>query len=334
MTKVLIAQPIHSGGIRLLAARPDIRCEVLESPTAELMAGAVGDAEALIIREAPLPAAVVAAAPLLKIVSRHGVGVDNVPVDLCTERGIAVTVVGGANAVAVAEHALYLMLAVARHGVRLDRAVRAGDFAARTRFTAVELRGRTLLIVGFGRVGRELGPRARALGMNLIAFAPMVDRARHPDIRFCDRLEQGLAEADILSLHLPLTPSTRGMIGAAELARLRPGAILINTARGGIVDESALVAALDSGHLRGAGIDTFETEPLPLGHPLVTREDVVLTPHTAAATEEGMIAMATIAAQNALDGIDGRLNPALVVNPTVLEALPRAPGSSAGWQRG
>ena len=268
MKRILIVQPVRPEATALLDARPDVAYEIVTDFSEENLLRHAPPADALVIRNAPLPVAVLDAAPRLKVVSRHGVGYDNIPIDYCTKRRLPVTVVGDVNAVSVAEQTFFLILAVAKHGLRLDRAVRTGDFVARNRLPAAELRGRTLLVIGFGRVGREVASRGVAFGMEVVVHDPLADRGRHPGTRFSDDLRQALASADVVTLHVPLAPDTLHMIGPGELAAMRQGAILINTARGGIVDEAALVASLDSGHLMGAGLDTFEEEPLPPTHPL------------------------------------------------------------------
>jgi D-3-phosphoglycerate dehydrogenase len=202
--------------------------------------------------------------------------------------------------------------------VQLDGAVRRGDFAARSRIIGVELRGRVLLIVGFGRIGREVARRAAAFGMKILVFDPYADRSALPDTVFAETLNDGLAAADVLSLHVPLGSDTRDLIGTRELALLPPGAIVINTARGGIVDEDALLAAIRSGRVRAAGLDTFAVEPLPPDHPLLEEKRAVLSPHSAALTEESLVAMGLATARNALAGLDGTLDPLLVVNRAAL----------------
>ncbi len=318
MRKVLVVQRLRPEAMALLDARPDIAYEVLTDTSPENLLRHAAETEALTIRDAILPPEIVEAAPGLRVVSRHGVGYDNIPLDLCTRRGIPVTVVGDVNAVSVAEHTFYLILAAARHGSLLDRATRSGDFAMRVRVVGTELRGSTLLIVGYGRIGREVAARARAFGMAILVHDPYADAAAHPDVRFAPNLHEALAEAQVVSLHLPLTEATRNLIGVPELARMRRGAILVNAARGGIIDEVALVAALDSGHLGGAALDTFAVEPLPANHPLCGRDDVVLSPHSAALTEQCLVAMGLATVRNALAGLDGALDPALVVNRVVL----------------
>lgn len=317
MSRVLVVQPLHADAIAMLAARPDIEHTVLTDVSEASLLAHIGGVDALTIRDAPLPASVVEAADRLRIVSRHGVGYDNIPVDVCTRRGIPVTLVGAANAVSVAEQTLLLMLAAARAAVALDSAVRTGDFAARSRLLGVELRGRTLVLVGYGRIGREVATRAAAFGMHVVVFDPFVTHV--PDgVTQAPTLDAALAVAEVLSLHLPLTDDTRGLIGARELALMPPGSILVNASRGGLVDEPALADAVASGHLHGAGLDTFAVEPLPTGSPLVGQTRIVLSPHSAALTEQGLRAMSVTTVQNALAAIDGCLDPAMVVNPTVL----------------
>jgi D-3-phosphoglycerate dehydrogenase len=318
MKKILIIQPLRPEALAILDARSDVTYEVVTDFTPANLLTKVDEADAITIRDAPLPVDVLAAAPRLKVVSRHGVGYDNIPVDHCTGRGIPVTVVGDVNAVSVAETAIYLMLSAARRGVELDEAVRTGEFSARSRLVGVELQGRRLLLIGFGRIGRETARRAAGLGMEILVHDPFADRAAHPGVRFVG-FEEGLAEADLLSIHIPLSDKTRNLIGAEALARMPKGSIVINTARGGIVDEAALIASIEAGHTRAAGLDVFAVEPLPLGSPILASKRVILTPHSAALTEESLIAMGVMTARNALAGLDGTLDPTLVVNRSVLE---------------
>ncbi|WP_322040211.1 hydroxyacid dehydrogenase [Burkholderia diffusa] len=324
MKKILCIQPLHAEALRLLDARPDVTYEVVTDFSRENLLRHVTDANAITVRDALLPADVLDAAPDLQVVSRHGVGYDNIPVDYCTSRGIPVTVVGDVNSNSVAEHTLFLMLAVARSGIRMDAAVRAGEFSARSRITCFELRGRRLLVVGYGRIGQEVATRARAFGMHVSVFDPFAARANFPDVAFTNTLDDGLASADIVTLHVPLVPETRNLIGARELALMPAGAVLINSARGGIVDEDALARSIKDGHLRGAGIDTFAVEPLPADSPLASEQGVVLSPHSAALSTEALIGMGVMAVRNALAGLDGTLDRALVVNRSVLDEVSNA----------
>ena len=316
--KVVVIQRIAQPALDLFAARDDIDVEVLTDTSVANIAAHVGDADAITIRDAPLPAEALASARNLKIISRHGVGYDNVPLAFCNERGIPVTIIGNVNAVAVAEHTLFLMLAVAKNGAWFDRAVRMGDFGIRTRKTTVELRGKTLLLVGYGRIGQELAARARALGLSIAAFDPFVDRTHFPDVRFFDTLHAALAEADVVSLHVPLSEKTRNLIDAPALARMKAGSILLNAARGGLIDEPALVTSLEAGHLHGAGLDVFAREPLPAGDPLLVRDDIVFSPHCAALTADCLVDMGKATVRNVLAAFDGTLDPALIVNRPAL----------------
>jgi len=320
MQKIVVVQPLRPEALRLFEERPDIEFEVVTDFSPDNLLRHISDADALTIRDAPLPVQVLQAAARLRVISRHGVGYDNIPVEYCTSRGLPVTVVGDVNAVSVAEQTMFLLLAAAKRGLELDAAVRRGDFAARSRLVGLELRNRTILVIGFGRVGREVAARAGAFGMRVIAFDPFVKGEAVPDALFVDSLDDGLRQADVVTVHIPLGPKTRGLLGAREIGLLPSRAIVLNTARGGILDEDAVVAGLDSGKLWAAGLDTFETEPLKPDSPLIKNRRVVLSPHSAALTEESLVAMGVMTARNALAGLDGSLDPALVVNRSVLEA--------------
>ena len=324
MKKILCIQPLHPEALKVLDARTDITYEVVTDFSPDNLIKHVGDADAITVRDAPLPVEVLQAAPKLKIVSRHGVGYDNVPVDYCTGRGIPVTVVGNVNSNSVAEHTLYLMLAVARAGTRQDAAVRSGNFAERAKLPCFELRGRRLLVIGYGRIGQEVALRARAFGMEIIVFDPYAQQANFPGVNFVNTLDEALPQADMTTLHVPLMPETHNLLDARELALMPEGAVVINSARGGIINEDALAAAIKSGHLRGAGLDTFAIEPLPTQSPLIAEQNVVLSPHSAALSTEALIGMGVMTVLNALAGLDGELQPELVVNRSALNEVANA----------
>ena len=318
--KILVIQPIHERALNLLRDRNDISFEVVTDFSEENLIARVVNADGITIRDAPLGERVIQAAERLKVVSRHGVGYDNIPVRLCTELGIPVTIVGPVNAVSVAEHTIYLMLAAVRQGMLLDTAVRNGDFAARDRITAMELQGKTLLLVGFGRIGREVAKRAAMFDMNLKVFDPFCGDCAGLEVDFVDTLESGLADADVVTLHAPLNKETRHIIGAQELALLPQRAIVVNASRGGLLDETALVAAVASGQLHGAALDTFDREPLPRNSPLTRERRIVLSPHSAALSEEALISMGVKTVENVLAVLDGEPNANLIVNRGLVEA--------------
>jgi D-3-phosphoglycerate dehydrogenase / 2-oxoglutarate reductase len=320
MPKVLVIQPFHEEGMKLLETRSDVTCEVVDGSLEEL-AEQIADADGVTIRTTPLPGAVIERAARLKVVSRHGVGYDNIDVAALSRRGIPLAIAADANATAVAEHTLYFMLALAKHGLRYDRATRAGRWAVRNSLDAVDLMGRRVLVMGFGRIGREVAKRCAAFGMQVMVYDPYVQAnviEAAGDWRSVPDFEAVLPETDVLTVHMPLGADSRGMIGAAELAALPKHAFVINAARGGIVDEAALHDALTTGKIAGAALDVFDQEPPPDDHPLFTLDNVILTPHSAGLSKEAAIRMAISTAKNVLAGIDGKLDPAMVVNCQVL----------------
>ena len=293
--RVLIFEAIHPAALAWLRERaevafaPDLRGEAL-LPLVVAVDGIVIRANGRVTDR------LLAHAPRLRVVGRHGVGLDNVDLDACARRGIWVVYTPLANVEAVAEHAVGLMLAVAKRIVEGDRAVRAGEFAAaRHRLAGQELYGQTLGIAGFGRIGQRVAEICRAAFAMPVMFADLLSHEEVAARLRAQRvpLDELLARSDVISLHLPLTPQTRHLIDGPALARMKPGAILINTARGAVVDETALLAALRDGRL-AAGLDVFADEPLPPGNPLPMLPNVVLTPHCASHTEGALLAMAMV----------------------------------------
>lgn len=321
MPHVLLSGKLHPDGMAVLKARGDVTITQMTGDDPAEFVARLPEADALLIRTALLPREALVNAGRLKLVSRHGVGYDNVPVDTLTEMGIPLAVVGGIHSGTVAEHAMYLMLALAKAALRSDRAVRAGDWnAARARLEAFELAGRALLLIGFGRIGRALAARARAFEMRVLAFDPNVAEPAMAEagVTKADDWRAVLPEVDVVSLHVPRLPETENMIGTAELARMKPTAIIVNTSRGGLIDEAALAAALREGRIGGAGIDTFDEEPPRPDNPLLAAGRAILSPHIAGLTQEAMARLSVAAAENVLAGLDGRLDPALVINAEVL----------------
>ena len=263
----------------------------------------VGDVAAVVLRGSkPFTARVLGAAGGLKIIAKNGTGVDSVDLNEAAQRGITVAVAAGANADAVAEHSVAMMLSLVRGLGALDRKVRGGGWEG-SAYQGRDFRDSKVGIVGYGSIGRSTARLAAALGAQVIVF----DQARSEADEFAleSNFDALLQRVDILSLHCPLTEQTRGLIGRREIALLKPGALLINTARGPVIDEAAMIEALRSGHLGGAGLDTFEIEPIAAGNPLLALDNVILTPHVAGVTRNAALQVATTTAQNIVDTLAG-----------------------------
>lgn len=314
MVRVLVAGKVHPDGLALLK-RPDVDLDYVEEVSAASYRPYLKDADAILIRTQPLSGEFIAEAPNLKIVSRHGVGYDAVDVKTLNGRGIPLAVVGDVNSRAVAEHATMLMLAAARRTVLFDRKTRNGEWNYRNSLDMDELDGRSLLVVGFGRIGRRLAQIGAVLGMDVSAYDSFQpdDAIEAQGVRAVKELADGLREADVVSLHVPKV-GDRALIGRDELALMKRSAILINTARGGLIDEQALADALNDGRLAAAGLDVFEDEPPTGANPLLGCERAILSPHNAGLTTACARRMAIAAAQNILDHFAGTLDPSLVVN--------------------
>ena len=274
-------------------------------------------ADAYIAGSAHVTRDVLERAPSLKVVSRRGVGFERIDLDAARDRNVLVTIATGANQHAVADHVFALMLAVARHIVDASRSVADGRWES---FIGPELRGKTLGIIGLGRVGKGVARRARGFEMQVVATDPVRDDAfaRANDVAYVS-LDELLAAADVVSVNASLNDTSRGLLAAPAFAHMKTGAILVNTARGGVVDEHALAAVLRSGKLLGAGVDVFEREP-PAGSPLIGLPNVVLTPHTGAYTHEAMTATNVLAATIVVDYMRGTLP-----HPDCVVVAPRRP---------
>ena len=318
--KVLVVGQIHQDGINLLQARADLTIKITEAHNESDLVKLVADADAILVRSAPITSLVIDSAPNLKVVSRHGVGFNSVDVEALTARRIPLTIAVGGNAVSVAEHTLYLILALAKQGQRYDTAARQGDFNFRNAPIAREIETSQLLVIGFGRIGTQVTRRALAFGMVVHVYDPYVpDRAiQDQAAQVVRNLHDALPQMDVVSVHCPLNEKTKNLIGSHELSLMKPNALLINTARGGIVDEAALHDTLTQGGIAGAGIDVFVTEPTNPSLNLLELENVVVSPHCAGITVESSARTAWIAAQNILDGLDFRLDEAFIVNREVL----------------
>jgi D-3-phosphoglycerate dehydrogenase len=281
--------------------------------SADEMRALVDGAVAAIVSTDPFDASVLEAGRDLRVIARVGVGVDSIDLDAATTRGIAVTVTPGANEVTVAEHTLALMLAAVRRICEHDAAVRLGAWPRTGRHTPWLLTGSTVGIVGFGQIGRLVAGRLEAFAARVLVADPVAPHGSAVEIVSLDEL---LSTSDIVSLHVPLLPTTRHLIGERELARMRPHAILINAARGAVVDEAALVAALERGQIRAAALDVFEDEP-PAGSRLMALPNVVLSPHNAGLSVPSVAEMTRRATGSVIDVLGGHV-PEHLANPEVL----------------
>mgnify|MGYP000868663876 FL=1 len=320
MPHLLVAGKLHPSGLDLLQQAQDVTFDYVEEISESSYQAHLPKADGMVIRTQPLGAASIAKAPGLRIVSRHGVGYDAVDVPALNARGIPLCIVGDVNSSGVAEHAMMLILAATHRLIAADKATRSGDWGWRNGLQTHEVAGKRLLIVGFGRIGQKLAGMAKAFGMEVHAHDPYIPADRWPDLALREPdLAVALVRADAVSLHLPR--AERAVIGPAELALMRPTAVVVNTARGGLVDETALADALRAGRLGGAGIEVFAAEPPGADHPLFALDRAVLTPHNAALTVECAERMAIASVQNVLDFFAGKLDPALVVNAAAIGGL-------------
>lgn len=322
MTRVVVAGKIHPEGMAILESEPGLEIDLFEDPGADLPMASLCSADALLIRYGVITPAMAGNMPNLKVVSRHGVGCDNLPTAELAARGVPVTIVGAVNAVSVAEHVLAMMMALTKQTIASDEAVRSGDWNFRNRIRMGELAGKALLLLGFGRIGREVARRAAAFDMRVTVFDPYVpaEAIRAAGYRDISDFRDALPDADFVSLHMPATPDTMGIIAAGELGLMKPTAIVINAARGGLIDEQALYDALRGPMAQGgAGLDCLSAEPPPQDLPLLTLPNILFSPHSAALSNEAIQKMGTVAARNVIDGLRGRLDPSLVFNLRQLE---------------
>ncbi len=331
--RILIADPLSPAGLDILRAGG---AEVLDlskegRPAVE---AAIGDCTALLVRSrTKVDAALLALGKNLKVVGRAGVGVDNVDVFEATRRGVLVLNAPNANLTSAAEHSLALLLALARQVPAADASMKRGEWD-RGRFLGVELAGKTLGLIGFGRIGQKVAARAKAFEMKVIAYDPWLDKevANRIGVPLLG-LDALLEAADAVSFHVPLTPETKNLLSTERIARMKPGALLVNCARGGVVDEAALLAALESGHLGGAALDVFAQEP-PADPRLIAHPNVVSTPHLGAQTAEAQERVSSEVARMVLDALAGSYAVSAVNLPFSADASGAGPFLVLGEQLG
>jgi D-3-phosphoglycerate dehydrogenase len=310
--KVVIAQKTNPSVVAMLAEKAEI-AQVDEGSVEDLKEKLKGAYAVFLGTWVKFTAELMDISPDLKVISRTGVGVDNVDIAAATKRGIMVLNTPYANAVSVAEHAVTLMLALAKQLFFLDSSIRTDNFKARRLNLPVDIDSKTLGLIGCGGIGRLVAQKCRnGFNMNVLGYDPYLKTAPE-GIELVNQLEEIYRRSDFVSIHLPLTEETRNLINAYSLAHFKSSAILINTSRGGIVDEAALAQALDAGQIAGAGLDVFSQEPVPLNSPLMTARNLIMTPHSAALTQECVVRVATAAAAGIIQAIEGR-EPEFVFN--------------------
>jgi D-3-phosphoglycerate dehydrogenase len=317
--KVLIVQPIHERGVQVFDDRFEVR--VASDPSVATVIKEIQGVEGVVVRTAPFTREIIEAAKSLKVIGRHGVGVDNIDVKAATEKGIFVVNTPDANATSVVEHTLTVIGALAKHVVVRDKATRIGDWEIRNNYKAIDLDGKTLGLVGLGKIGSLVAKRAAvAYNMKVIAFDPYItpEKAREMGVTIVAAIDDVFKQADVVSLHTPLTPETRSFVNAARLRLMKPSAFLVNFSRGEVVDEKSLYDALKKGAIAGAALDVYDPEPPKKDNPLYSLENVILSPHSAALTQECVIRMATGAAEGVVDVLTGK-RPQFVVNPDVFK---------------
>ena len=310
MKKILVIQPIHEEGINLLKDNSDFEYEIVDNIDTEFLKSKIKDCDGISIRTAKLSGDVIEAANNLKIISRHGVGYDNIDLEVSKKKDITLAITATANAVAVAEHVMFMILNISKRGSMYDDTVKSGKFNERNKLPkTVELWNKNILIAGFGRIGQALIKRCLGFEMNVFVFDPFVSKEfiEKRGGTKVDNLSETSKDMDAMSLHIPLNDETKNIINYELLKSMKKNCIIINAARGGIVNEVDLDRALNENLIFGAGLDVFETEPPAENNPLLKNKKVFLSPHTAAFTEECMTRMGKETVQNIFDFFDGNL---------------------------
>ncbi len=316
MKKILVIQPIHEAGIELLKKNPDYEFEVVEKIDPEFLKSKIKNCDGASIRTAKLPGNVIEAANNLKIISRHGVGYDNIDLEVSKKKNLTLAITATANAIAVAEHVMFMLLNISKRKNMYDDTVKEGKFNDRNKLPkTVELWNKNILIAGFGRIGKALIKRCLGFEMKVFVYDPFISKdiiEKLGGIKV-DSLEEICKDMDAISLHIPLNDKTKNIINYDLLQSMKKNCIIINAARGGIVNEIDLDRALKENLIFGAGLDVFETEPPEQNNPLLKNDKVFLSPHTASFTEECMTRMGKETVQNIIDFFDNKLETSKIV---------------------
>ena len=316
MRKVAIIEKIHQDGLDLLKNNPNYEFKIIEDTSEQNLIKELPNFEACTLRVSKLNKKIMSNCKNLKVISRHGVGYDNVDLSYIKEKNISLLITATANAVAVAEHVIYMMLSISKSINRYDNEVRIGNFKKNaSSITTLELFNKEILIVGFGRIGQCLIKRCKGFDMNVKIYDPFVEKEIIEKFggKKIENLDEGLQKCDFLSLHVPLNEKTRNLINYSKIKNMKKNAILINTARGGIVNEEDLNKALNENIVFGAGLDVFEEEPVNKNNPLLRNKKVILSPHSATFTNECKSRMSIEATKNIIDFFDNKIDKSMIV---------------------
>ena len=316
MYKIGIIQKIHDDGIKIFDANKNFEYEIIEDLSEENLLKKIPLYHGVTLRTGKLTNSVLSKAANLKVISRHGVGFDNVDTSFLKTNNITLLITATANAYAVSEHVFYMMLAISKNFLNIDNEVRVGNFKKNfDRFETFELNNKEILIAGFGRIGRNLIKKCIGFDMKVKVYDPFVGEDIITDMggQKVENFESAIKSADFLSIHMPLNKETKDLMNKKRIQTMKKTAVIINTARGGIVNEHDLDVALNEKIILAAGLDVFENEPISLDNPLLKNRKVLLSPHTAALTNECKIRMAIETAQNIVDFFENKLNKSMVV---------------------
>ena len=309
--KILIIQPIHEAGIKLLMDNSNYEYEIIENLEDQDIKSKISNCDAISIRTAKLSGELINCSKNLKIISRHGVGYDNIDLTASKEKNITLAITSTANAVAVAEHVLFMLLNIAKRKSMYDETVKSGNFSNRNKLPkTIEIWNKNILIAGFGRIGQCLIKRCLGFEMNVFVYDPFVSKEVVESLggKKVENLEDSIKNMDAVSLHVPLNDKTKNLINYNLLRTMKKNCIIINAARGGVINEIDLDRALNENLIFGAGLDVFEKEPPDQNNPLLKNEKVFLSPHTAAFTEECMVRMGKETIQNIIDFFEKKLD--------------------------
>ena len=316
MKKILIIQDIDNKGKELLSNHPDYEFEVINDVNDPELKKKIIDCDGASLRTSKLPGEIINLGKKLKIISRHGVGYDNIDLETCKKKDITIAITATANAVAVAEHVMFMLLNISKRKNMYDDCVKNGNFTDRNKLPKTqEIWGKNILIAGFGRIGQSLIKRCLGFEMNVFVYDPFISSKKIESLggKKVEDFKDSVKIMDVISLHIPLNDETKNMINLNLLKSMKKNCIIINAARGGIINENDLNKALNDNLIFGAGLDVFETEPPKNDNPLLKNDKVFLSPHTAAFTEECMIRMAKETTQNIIDFFDNKLDKSKIV---------------------